>query len=830
MKRIIQQLVCVALLSGSTGFAVDLDDRDQAFLKTLQQQHASELTFISQPSNAPFEFLRQTQLTGMNVELAQWIATDAGFNLRFETAPPKESEEMVLSGKADALTAMFFSTALEDAFDFTDSIKAIPVALYVRSDQTAINTIEDLDGRRIVIAGPEQVLQELQQRGIKAEIKFVSTISEAVNLVESGSFDAMAGNELSTLNYMHESGKTDLRIVGEPILTIELCMAVKKGNQELLDKLNKGIANARKTGSLRKIQSKWLGSEYARENTSLKTVLIGGSVVALIASIVIAFILLWNRKLQHLVQERTTQYAESEQRLRQMFENSPDAVFVIDQEGQIIAANSRTAEFLKMEKQDLLTKNIKDLTPETHHSELQANIKKWFSGESSETESACIASNGTIFPVEMTSSLQILNDRKVVQLHARDMTLRKEAELKIIKAQKLAEDARGMAIRSREIAENASQAKSEFLANMSHEIRTPLNGIVGMAQLLSDTQLNEEQINCIDTIQQSTDGLLQIINHVLDISKIEAGQIELHETIIDLHDLCDRMFNRFRPQAEEKSLRLRCECQDNVPAYVRGDQGLLEQLLINLISNALKFTHKGSVTLNIENPKHDSQYAELNIHVIDTGIGISEEKQEVIFEKFIQADSSTKRRYGGTGLGLAICKQLVEIMGGSIAVTSALGEGSTFSCKVILPLSMPPDAASNLNITKTKTVKHPGVRVLLVEDNLVNQKVTATILEKAGCVVEAVNNGQDAIQQIQINSYDIVLMDCQMPVMDGIEATNLIREMDKPISQTPIIAITAHAMKDDRKKCINCGMDDYISKPIQRHELIELIDKYSPKS
>jgi signal transduction histidine kinase/ActR/RegA family two-component response regulator len=433
----------------------------------------------------------------------------------------------------------------------------------------------------------------------------------------------------------------------------------------------------------------------------------------------------------------------------------------------------------------------------------------------------------------MTGSLQKISGKQALQLHVRDISLRKEAEEQMLAARKMAEGARKMAEESREMAEtakqqaeSASQAKSEFLANMSHEIRTPLNGIVGMAQLLVDTQMNSEQKNCTDTILQSTNGLLKIINHVLDISKIEAGQMDVSESAVDLHAMCDTLYYMFRPIAEQKGIGLRCECHNNVPRYLMGDEGLIEQVLINLLGNAMKFTHHGSISLNIECNSKSGKGAELYFQVIDTGIGIEKEKQAAVFEKFTQADGSHKRMYGGTGLGLSICKQLIELMGGTIGLFSSRGKGSTFYFHLTLHQADHPPAPEAKGDRAT-TIAKPDVKVLLVEDNKVNQKVAIAILQKAGCKVDAVDNGQDAIQQLQREHYDMVLMDCQMPVMDGFEATARIRAMTTPLCRIPIIAITAHAMKDDQRKCLDSGMDDYISKPVGRQDLIDLINKHT---
>ena len=551
------------------------------------------------------------------------------------------------------------------------------------------------------------------------------------------------------------------------------------------------------------------------------------SIASALIAVILFVILLWNRKLQQEVEARTRQYGESEERLRQIFENSPDAVFVINRSGHIISANSRACASVKMNKRELLEKRVHDIAPETFRSEIDANMKDWFSGELKQCEGASRASDGSINPIEMTGCLQDIDGEEVLLMHVRDITLRKEGEEKIYAARQIAEDAKEMAERAREIAENSSQAKSEFLANMSHEIRTPLNGIVGMAQLIADTELNDEQKNCVETILQSTAGLLQIINHVLDISKIEAGQMDIRESAINLREMCSSLHDLFHPQSDQKGVTLECTCQDNVPLYMTGDEGLIDQVLVNLIGNALKFTHKGSVTLNIECHQKSAAGTELYFQVIDTGIGIPKEKQTAIFGKFTQADSSAKRLYGGTGLGLTICKQLIELMGGKIGLISSIGKGSTFFFNLTLPQASHPANLKPEADNQENLLVRQGLKVMLVEDNKVNQKVAMAILCKAGCEVDVAENGQDAIQKIQVKPFDIVLMDCQMPVMDGFEATARIRAMKEPLCNIPIIAITAHAMMDDKQKCLAGGMDDYISKPVNRQALIDIINKYS---
>ncbi|QBG49211.1 transporter substrate-binding domain-containing protein [Verrucomicrobia bacterium S94] len=822
MNSVFLKIIGFVLLVCSTVVqAADLSAQEKKYLA-----EKGEIVFVAQPDHVPFDFVHKKHVTGINVELAQWMAADMGFKIRMLTAPQDKALEMMRNGEADVLVSVYYAPRYDETLDFSQTLKMTPVTLYVKSDRTDIQDIYSLNNRKVAVMASGHALEVLQKNNIRSEIKFVSSTEEAVKLVLDDSADAMIGNELVTQHHMYNSENIPLKIVGEPLYSAKLCMAVKEGEEELLSIINKGISHAHRSGTLNRIQAKWLGSEYARNVWPVKYILATASGSAGVVAAVIALILLWNRKLARRVDERTRQYRESEERLRQIFENSPDAVFVLSREGQVLAVNNRACQFVKMNKQDLLNRPIHDLVPADFHTEVDHNMKQWFSGTLTKSEGYTLDADGRVFPIEMTGALQQLDGQTVLQLHVRDITLRKEAEEKMVAARNMAEQARKMAEEAREAAENANHAKSEFLANMSHEIRTPLNGIVGMAQLMSDTPLNREQNNCLDTILQSTNGLLNIINHVLDISKIEAGQMDVRETAFDLRELCNSLFYMFKPQADRSGVQLKCECQENVPLYVVGDAGLIEQVLVNLLGNALKFTHTGSVTLNIECRKKTPEAAEIFFQVIDTGIGISKEVQPKVFEKFTQADGSAKRLYGGTGLGLAITKQLVELMGGKIGVISTYGHGSTFYFNLTLRPSSRAISVKSAGTT-IKTVEKPGIKILLAEDNLVNQKVASAILRKAGCEVDTADNGQDAIQRVQIRMYDVILMDCQMPVMDGFEATSIIRGMKKPLSDIPIIAITAHAMKDDKQKCIDGGMNDYISKPVNRQELIDLINQYT---
>ena len=380
---------------------------------------------------------------------------------------------------------------------------------------------------------------------------------------------------------------------------------------------------------------------------------------------------------------------------------------------------------------------------------------------------------------------------------------------------------------AKEIAETASRAKSEFLANMSHEIRTPMNGILGMLQLLQGSKLEQAQQEYVSTAYNSAESLLTLLNDILDFSKIEAGKLVLESIPLDLANIMQELTLLLENRARERNVRLSTEIDENLPGVIKGDPVRIRQILANLMTNAIKFTEDGEVTLKAKVLEADEKSARLRLEIIDTGIGIAEEAQRKLFNSFTQADGSTTRKYGGTGLGLAIVRQLVTLMRGRLGVESEEGKGSCFWVEI--NFEIPQDVVLESPVKQQmEAVETLNGKVLLVEDNIVNQAVAKKMLEKIGVEYELANNGQLALDRLSgEHDFDLVLMDCQMPVLDGYEATRSLREKEQDAKHhLPIIAMTANAMEGDKEKCIAAGMDDYISKPVKMQALKETLQRW----
>ncbi|MEI6178345.1 MAG: ATP-binding protein, partial [Verrucomicrobiota bacterium] len=549
-----------------------------------------------------------------------------------------------------------------------------------------------------------------------------------------------------------------------------------------------------------------------------------------------------NDQQAHLIAERRRMEEMLERErilLANLKANIPDHVFIKDRESRFLWVNDALArEMCYPTGQDFVGKTDFDFFPKEQAAGCFA-IEQGIiaTGQPMIDAEERIAWTGGRTTWISSTKVPLKNPKgKIIGLLgiARDITWRKEAEEEVQKTNLSLEEATVRANMLAKKAEIASAAKSEFLANMSHEIRTPMNGVIGMASLLLDSPLNSEQRGFAEAINSSGETLLSLINDILDFSKIEAGKLDLEIIDFDLSTFLSNLSVVFALQAKSKGLAFTCSIDPDVPASLSGDPKRLRQVLTNLTGNAVKFTPHGEVSVRVSLVSATAVASVLRFEVRDTGIGIPADKRTLIFQKFSEADASTSRRFGGSGLGLAISKQLVELMDGEIGVSSVAGQGSEFWFTACFAASLHTLSEPEAPVPPAPLAHSPhwrGLRVLVAEDNRINQKVTMGLLKQLALRVDVVSNGSEAIHALTTTPYALVLMDVQMPGMDGLEATRLIRGAISPAlnPRIPIVAVTANVMPEDQQICFDAGMDGYISKPLTPGSLVAALGKWLPK-
>jgi nitrogen fixation negative regulator NifL len=521
---------------------------------------------------------------------------------------------------------------------------------------------------------------------------------------------------------------------------------------------------------------------------------------------------------------RKTIESQLEEQLRfveVLLEATPTAIYLKDTAGRYLRFNKAFEDLFGIERSQWIGKNVFDLVPGEAAAHMHAKDQELFQTREIQSYEASFTNHktgevreGLYWKAPLTSCTAEVTGLVGTIL---DITERNQLNQELRDAKRNAEA--------------ASKAKSDFLANMSHEIRTPMNGVIGMTDLVLDTPLSATQLEYLTIVKNSAQSLMVILNDILDFSKIEAGMLNIESVEFSLSDTVSNALKTIVARAEKKGLSLACQLAPDLPQLVLGDPGRLRQILTNLCDNAIKFTAQGGLTVGVTCAPLDAHTYEVHCSVRDTGIGIPVEKQQAVFEAFSQADASTTRQFGGTGLGLTISSRLVALMGGRIWVESDLGQGSTFHFTLrvqnvagIPSATLAPEGAS---IQSVQVTRRP-LQVLLVEDHPVNQMLATTLLKKWGHVVVLAQNGQEAVNLFPGQAWDVVMMDMQMPVMGGLEATQLIRARETEGQHTPIIAMTANAMESDRLACLEVGMDEYLAKPFNAAALKAIIERVVP--
>ncbi|MGB3975342.1 MAG: ATP-binding protein [bacterium] len=501
--------------------------------------------------------------------------------------------------------------------------------------------------------------------------------------------------------------------------------------------------------------------------------------------------------------------------LNQIVDTIPDPIFVKNQQHRWIVINEAFCKFLGYSRSELLGKSDYDFFPKHEADVFWEKDKLVFeSGVENINEEPITDASGKEHIISTKKSPFTVKETNETYLTGliRDITEQKRSE-------KALRDALAQA-------QAATVAKSRFLANMSHEIRTPMSGVLGMASLLAETNLDKEQRHYIDLLMQSGERMMRTINDLLDISRIEAGKLEISKKPLNLKKLMTSILTPIAKLAEKKGLIFTFDVSEDIPENLEGDPDRIGQILINLAGNAIKFTKVGHVNVKAELLQKTETSVHLQFIVSDTGIGISKDQQASLYDSFFQVDGSDTREYGGTGLGLSISKQLVEMMNGELHIESTLGKGTI--CLFTLELSISSSAPTDPVTSMLKPQIRKNARILLVEDDQVSAILANALIKKLGLKSDTAVNGQHALKLLTSNNYDLIMMDCQMPIMNGFDATRAIRsgEAGEAVKSIPIIALTAYAMKDDQAKCIDSGMNDHLSKPLDYNSLVAVLNKW----
>lgn len=546
-----------------------------------------------------------------------------------------------------------------------------------------------------------------------------------------------------------------------------------------------------------------LFTKLINEFTSWSAMLIG-----LVLSGIVGFLVYTSRKRSHQNYELL---AQAEQRIRDVTDAAGEYIWEVDENCNYTFLSQRVIEVLGYTPEEMLGQSLFAFIPPGDLDEVKPHLKSITSERENFTgfELRAIRKDGKIIWLSL-NGVPVVNDDVVLTGYrgaGMDITQTKEANQALI--------------REKEAAQAAAVAKSQFLAMMSHEIRTPLNSVIGFADLMTKTPLNAEQKDCLNMISKNGDVLLGLLNDVLDFSKLESGTLPLNFAPIDIRAFLSEIIDLYRNVARDKGVELRLEIAEDVPTYMESDEARLRQILLNLVGNAVKFTDKGHVLIRANREQRSSprNTFPLRIEVEDTGIGIPTDKQHLLFKPFSQVDSTTTRRFGGTGLGLAICQRLAELLTAKVELCQSSAAGSTFAISMTASMcGATPKPLVPARKAKTHIASNPDLRVLVVEDNRSNRKLTQIMLSSLGLKSDFAENGAEGLRKHRQSPYHLILMDLQMPVLDGLEASAAIRRFEKlnpEISPSVIIAITADALSGDRERCIRAGMDDYLSKPLK---------------
>jgi|GEM_PF-3596018 len=770
------------------------------------------------PASPPFEFRDSNgEYQGFSADYLRFIGKRLGveFDIAKNLSWP-EALQALKEKRIDLLPLALESDSRKTFIEYSDPYSTFSLVLVTQKENFAINELADLTDQTVVAVEGYSVVENLKSRNLDINLLTAPSIDEALRMVSAGKADVFANDLVTSSFVMQKLSITNLKVAGFINDTVALKMAVRKDWPLLVSILNKAMKSISREEQS-ELRNRWFKVQL-EENARIEKFKTAALQVGIIAFLITGFVMYWNRRLRQQIKRRMVAEKELEKQ-QQRFELAVAAsqVGLIDWNlnTQEIYYSPQCLTMLGYQENEFKA-DLKKWFELTHKEDIPASKKafeKITSGEAYQFEVRVKAKDGQYRWIRSNTKTVERNENgeplRVVGTR-RDITDDIELAKRLRKA--------------KELAESANESKSQFLANMSHEIRTPMNHVLGMLELTLKNTLSDKQKQYLQTAQASARSLLGVLNDILDGAKIEAGKLKIESSPFEIRNVIEQVVSVNYLKAQQKRLQLDYFVQPEVPVKVIGDALRLNQVLMNLVSNAIKFTNEGSIIINVELTKQATDRVNLCFRVTDTGIGIDASKLSSLFDSFTQADASTTRVYGGTGLGLTISQKLVELMGGNIQIASEKGKGSEFFFSIAYTVAED-DAKENGEQESLIEVDLSHLSILVAEDNLVNQVIIEELLLAVGAKVSMVENGEEAVNAAIVNQFDIILMDIQMPRLDGYDATRQLRMIDK-YSETPIIAMTAHALDRDKQRCWDAGMNAHVAKPIESEDLYKVLALY----
>jgi PAS domain S-box-containing protein len=706
---------------------------------------------------------------------------------------------------------MYYSKQRDSSFDFSESFETAKHGPFALARQGTIHSLEQLKHHSVLVMQGDIMHDFALTQGLAPQLQTASSYPEVLRLMVAGKADyALLAIEPAEY-WIHTMELTQLlKARGSALMNWEYCFAVAQGEQEHLSHFNEGLGALKANGRYQQIRNRWLdigGTSFSNSLHLLQVLTITVTIMVLIAVLGLLWIVLLRRE----VARKTAALSLREHHYYRLFEDGSDAVFIIRIGGVIQDVNAQGCALTGYSREQLVGLPLSDIHSSAEAPRAAERMGMILREGALRFETTLQRADGSTVDVEFSAS-HIASGTPLIQALVRDISVQKT----IIQQMQ----------QTRQEAQQASQLKSDFLATMSHELRTPLNGIIGLIDLLAQPTtpaLQRQEYLC--HLQRSAEAMSGIVENILDLSKIEAGSVTLESIDFDIRQMVESIRALFTFRAQQKDLAFIVEigCLAD-ELLVRGDPTRLRQIVVNLVGNAIKFTERGSITLQVicdTTLPASAARPKICFAVIDTGPGIPLEQQTRIFESFTQSDASTTRRYGGTGLGLAISRNLAKLMDGKLELSSTEGVGSTFSLTLTMertPMSTPTPSPPSSPAALLPDLS--SVTVLVADDHHINRLVAGSLLKNAGATIIEAQNGRETLEQLEHHSVDIILMDIEMPEMDGYEAARRIRLTESAI---PIIALTAHALAEVQERCMQSGMNEYLVKPLEKKTLLNTV-------